>query len=106
MCIIFRLRSISPSLPAKSTVRSMRALYFSYYDIPRDTNSEIEKSPVREITPSRYQRSKRETRAAAVAVQVVKMNYFIRDYRVCGIDRDACTHYFRCLKSNLSRFQC
>lgn len=76
------MRSISPSLPAKSTVRGMRALYFSY-DIPRDMNSEIEKSPVREITPSRYQRSKRETRAAAAAavIQVVKMNYFIRDYR-------------------------
>lgn len=54
MCIIFAVHSISPSLPAKSAVRGMRALYFSYYDIPRDTNPEIEKSPVGEITPTRY----------------------------------------------------
>lgn len=78
------MHSISPSLPAKvNRARYARIIFLILYDIPRDTRANPRD---RKIAGTRNNADPVRPERTGNAMQqqqhkVVKMNYFIRDYR-------------------------
>jgi len=72
--VCVRYLPLGVEFTGKVNRRALCSQYFSNYDISRDTNLEIEKSPAEGIIPTRFVAS-----AKAVQHRVVKMNYCIRE---------------------------